>query len=422
MTLVNRSPMRIAYLTSQYPAPSHTFIAREVKELRRQGHDIQTFSVRPAGVTERGKQLDPTTFYLLPFRPFLYIAANFNMFAYSPVGYGRTLGLALKHRVPGIKALALAFAYFLESMLLADELNSRGVQHVHNHFANPSATVSMLATRFLGLTWSLTLHGNSETDYPAGNLLGAKLEMCDFAVCISNFGRAQAFRLIDPKHWHKLFISRCGIDLTQLPNVSPRISGAPLRVICVARFAPEKGHSGLLQAFSRARYAANCELVLVGDGPEKSRLKDEAKTLGIANCVIFKGSLPERETLREIALSDVLVLASFMEGLPVVLMEGMALGKPVIAPHIAGIPDMVQDGVNGSLFDPADWDSLTAALETILANRALRDVFSITGRQTIEERFDIRVAVSPLADRFLQLRLDAQIARLSQQVPSHESV
>jgi glycosyltransferase involved in cell wall biosynthesis len=261
----------------------------------------------------------------------------------------------------------------------------------------------MLATRYLGLTRSLTLHGHSEFDYPAGNLLTEKLELCDFAVCISHFGRAQAYRILDPKHWHKLFISRCGLDFGAMPEVPPRTPGAPVRVISVARLSPEKGHSGLLQAFSQARYVANCELVLVGDGPERERLQHEAHSLGISHCVTFKGALPEAETLREIAASDMLVLASFMEGLPVVLMEAMTLGKPVIAPHLAGIPDLIHDNENGLLFDPADWDSLSATLETLLSSGELRTRLGIAGRRSVEARFDIRFAVEPLRQRFSQL-------------------
>jgi glycosyltransferase involved in cell wall biosynthesis len=173
----------------------------------------------------------------------------------------------------------------------------------------------------------------------------------------------------------------------------------------VARLAPEKGHYGLLQAFLQAHYVADCELVLVGDGPERENLERDVKSLGLDKFVTFKGALPEEETLREIAASDILVLASFMEGLPVVLMEAMALGKPVIAPNLAGIPDLVLDQENGWLFHPADWDHLADQLEIALDSAALRSRFASEGRQTVKRGFDIDIAVEPLLQRFSQLQV-----------------
>src|SRR6195952_1763973 len=208
--------MRIGYLTSLYPASSHTFIRREVNAVREHGVDVTTFSVRMPSEEERASSADREahahTFYLLPMSPARAARAHVGQVLSSPLAYARTFGLALKHRVPGVKALGLALAHFIEAIVLVEELKKQGVTHVHNHFANPAATVGYLATRHLGLPWSLTLHGISETDYPAGNLLGAKLEAADFAACVSHFGRAQALRMIAPEHWDKLFIVRCALD------------------------------------------------------------------------------------------------------------------------------------------------------------------------------------------------------------------
>lgn len=399
---------KIAYFTSLYPAPSHTFIRREVDELRRQGLEVHTFSVRTPDVehckSPEDRQAFETTYYLLPVRPALYVREHVKAMASSPIAYLRTALAALGHRAPGIKALIWSLAYFLESIVLASELQRRKINHVHNHFANPSATVSFLATRFLGIKWSLTLHGHSETDYPAGILLGRKLEAATFAACVSHFGRAQAYRTIAPSHWGKLSIVRCALDLRQLPDPRPRVPGAPFRFICVARLSPEKGHFGLLEAFARVRQISpHCELVLIGEGPEKDQIQQEIVRLGLIRCVTLLGALPENETLKEIAKSDALVLASFIEGLPVVLMEAMALRKPVIAPHIAGIPDMIQHGENGLLFDAADWNSLEDQMWTLLVDTNRRTKFSSAGRATIEREFEVGLAVSPLVEKFREI-------------------
>ena len=399
--------MRIGYLTSLYPAPSHTFIRREVLAVREHGVDVSTFSVRMPNEKERSAAADQQafgeTFYLLPMSPARAARAHLTRLARDPVGYARTFGLALKHRVPGVKALGLSMAYFIESMVLADELDRQGVTHLHNHFANPAATVGYLATRHLGLPWSLTLHGISETDYPAGNLLGAKLQAADFAACVSHFGRAQALRLIPPEHWDKLFIVRCALDLRALPERPTRNNtSGRVRAICVARLSPEKGHVGLLRAFAKAQRngARDSELILVGDGPERERVLQTIQELGLEGSVHLKGHMAEQDTLREVAQSDLLVLASFMEGLPVVLMEALAYGLPVIAPRVAGVPELVEENVHGLLFAPAAWDELAERLQRLLSDAALRQRLGGAGRAKIEQEFEISRAVAPLVERY----------------------
>ncbi|HET8933861.1 MAG TPA: glycosyltransferase family 4 protein [Polyangiales bacterium] len=402
--------MRIGYLTSLYPAPSHTFIRREVLAVREHGVDVATFSVRMPGPEERAAAADQAahqdTFYLLPMDPVRGARAHLTRLSRDPIGYARTFGLALKHRVPGLKALALSVAYFAESIVLADELDRQGVTHVHNHFANPAATVGYLATRHLGLPWSLTLHGISETDYPAGVLLGAKLEAADFAACVSHFGRAQALRLIPPEHWDKLFIVRCALDLRALPAKPIRAPGERVRVICVARLSAEKGHVGLLRAFAKAQKngARDSELVLVGDGPERKRIEQAVAELGLEKSVTLLGRKSEEDTLREVAKSDLLVLASFMEGLPVVLMEALAYGLPVIAPRVAGVPELVEENVHGLLFAPAAWDELADRLQRMLSDAALRQRLGAAGRAKIEREFEISSAVTPLVERYRSRR------------------
>ena len=397
--------MRIAYLVSQYPAASHTFIRREVDALRARGLDVQTFSIRPPSEAERSNPADRPafegTFYVLPANLPLLLQSHLAALAGKPGAYLRTFQLALKHRVPGVNALGKALAHFAESIIVAQELKRRGIEHLHNHFANSGANVGFLASRFLGLPWSLTLHGISETDYPAGLLLGKKLEAANFAACVSHFGRAQAMRTIAPEHWSKLMIVRCALDLRSLPPRAARAPDAPARVICVGRLSPEKGHAGLLEAFAKARAAGlRAELVLVGDGPERERIERCIDELGLRDAVSLRGRLAEGETMAEVAHSDLLVLASFMEGLPVVLMEAMALGLPVIAPRVAGVPELVEDKQHGLLFAPAAWDELAVCLRTLLADAGLRERMGRAGRAKIESEFEIGVAVAPLAARW----------------------
>ncbi len=397
---------RIGYLTSQYPAPSHTFIRREIAALRAANLNIVTYSIQraPNGLdAELDRAAAAETFTVLA-RPFLdYAKAHILGIVTRPGRYLRTLSLACRHRVPGIRAALWSLFHFAEAILLARRLEADGIGHLHNHFANSAATVGLLASRFSDIGWSLTLHGISEFDYPAGLLLHDKIEAADFVACVSRFGMAQAMRLIPPSEWHKLSIVRCGIDRAALPlrRASSNRTPGPVQVVAVGRLSPEKGHAGLLEAITMVRNRGIAvALTIVGDGPESDSLAAQVEYLGLGSIVNFRGRQDEQSALTSIAAADMLVLSSFMEGLPVVLMEAMALGVPVVATRVAGIPELVRDKVSGLLFDPADWVALADAIATLAIDPALREHLAIEGRRRIDQEFAIERAVAPLPALF----------------------
>ena len=400
--------VKIAYLVSQYPAPSHTFIRREIAALRRRGVKIDIFSVRQPLPEEVMSDVDRAdrdeTTYLLPAGALAVLGNNLRMFMRSPLAWTGALAYSLRHRNRGARALLYAIFYFLEGMLLAEHLRRRGVEHLHNHFANAGSHVALVATRYLGIRLSLTLHGLCDFDFPNGPLLGEKIRESAFVACATQYGVAQAMRLSPPAQWAKLFVARCGVELEKLPPRRPAdASGGtrPVRIICVGRLSPEKGQLGLIDAFARARKAGlDAELVLVGDGPDRAAVMARVIAAGVGGHVKLLGRLPEERALEETARSDVLVLASFMEGLPVVLMEAMALGVPVIAPDVAGIPELVEQGRTGLLFTAGDWDQLAARMRTIGQDPALRERLAAAARRRIEDEFDITLAVAPLFERF----------------------
>ena len=397
--------MRIGYLVSVYPAPSHTFIRREIEALRNHGLQIETFSIRRPSPDELKSAQDTSaygeTWYLLPARALTLLAAHCAVLLTQPLTYLRVFIKALRHRPPGLMSLALGVVYFAEAVVLARELKRRSIGHLHNHFANSGAIVGMLTSSILGIPWSLTLHGISETDYPAGLLLGDKIKEATFVACVSYFGRAQAMRTVAANQWQKLFISRCGLQMADLPARPAHRPGHVARVICVARLSPEKAHTGLLLAFAQVlKRGHKAELVLVGDGSERPHIESTIRELGLTGLVRLRGHLSEADTLAEVANSDVLVLASFMEGLPVVLMEAMALGLPAVASRVAGIPELIEDGVEGLLFNPTDWNDLTEKLETLLADPELRERLGAAARIKIEAEFKIETVVKPMYDHF----------------------
>lgn len=396
--------MRIAYLVSQYPAPSHTFIRREIDALRRMGLEIQTFSIRPAESLSDGDRAEETlTFYVLR-PPWIGLAWHLALaLARHPGRFLSTLAATLRHRLPGAHAFFLSCAYFVEAMRLASELRRRGITHLHNHFANPASHVGLAAARYLGIGWSVTLHGLGDFDGPTTPLLSEKVAAARFVACATYYGRAQAMRLSLPEMWRKLHVVRCGIEPARLPAAGrqPRAPGRPLEILSVGRLSPEKGQLGLVEAFAAAvDRGLDARLVLVGDGPDRDRIREAVATRRLEARVELRGRLAEAAVLEAMARADVFALASFMEGLPVVLMEAMALGLPVVAPAITGIPELVVHGETGLLFAASHWEELAEGLLRLASDPALRARLAAAARRRLLPEFDVDAAAAGIARLF----------------------
>lgn len=395
--------MTIAYLTSEYPAPSHTFIRREIAALRDRGADIHTFSVRAPRVGTRFSAEDEAerarTFYILKEKHEAVFGA-LQEIVRRPIRSLRTLVRAYRHRVPGMRAFVYSAIYFTEALHLSRALEARGVRHLHNHFANPSAIVGMLAAKHLGAGFSFTVHGVSEFDGEAAALLHAKAVEADFIVCITSYTRSQMMRYVPPELWEKLVLSRCGVEIEAIPERVHR-PDARKRLLSIARLAPEKGIHGALDAFAlmRAR-GVDAELHLIGDGPLRNSLIAKCRELGVQDDVVFHGQLSDVEVFEELKRADVFFLASLMEGLPIVIMESLAAGVPVVAPAIAGIPELVVDGETGLLYAASDKDALAEKLTRLLDDPGLGARLAARGRRKLIELHSLQTAVEPLVQEF----------------------
>lgn len=393
--------MRIGYLVSQYPAPSHTFIRREVAALRRRGLEVETFSIRPGEcLSEEDRDEDRRTFRVLPASPLAVLGALAVTAARRPGRFLRSLSATLRLRLPGLPSLLRSCAYFAEGMLLARQLERRGVGHLHGHFANAASHVGLAATRYLGLGWSVSLHGLSDFGTPLTALLPRKIAEARFVATATRFGREEAARLAAPGDRGKLHLVRCGIEVDRLPPARrrPRAPGEPLEILHVGRLSPEKGQAGLVEAFAAAvRRGLDARLVIVGGGPDEGRIRDAVAAHRLEGRVALAGRQPEAEVLAAMARADLFVLSSLAEGLPVVLMEALALELPVVAPAIAGIPELVEDGVTGLLFPAGQWEALGERILAAAGDPEGRRRMAAAGRARVLEEFDVSRAVAPLA-------------------------
>lgn len=397
---------RVAYLVSDYFAPSHTFVRREVAALREAGLSITPFSIQAPQKYDIIEAILGRAFHR-------YLLALLQAFGRHPRRFLSSWRLAFRHRPPGLRALVWSQFHFVEAMMLVRLMTIARCSHLHNHFANSAATVGLIAAHYLNTPWSFTLHGISETDYPAGMLLREKLERADFVACASYFMRAQAMRVVDFKHWDKMHIVRCGVDISRMPaELHPAEDRgrslkeqsqftSTVRIITVGRLSAEKGYFGLLEVLARLNaQGASFSATIVGDGPSSDAIHAKTKSLGLGRLVRFTGALSESETLLEIQQSDIMVLPSLMEGLPVVLIEALAMRKAVVASQVAGIPELILEGVTGLLFTPSNWDDLEQQLSRLLDNSHFRKKLGDEGYKRVRDGFEIAAAALILKQLF----------------------
>ncbi|MFC3060263.1 glycosyltransferase [Paenirhodobacter populi] len=380
----------IAYLTGEYPKVSHTFIQREIEALRTAGWPVLPCTIRRAAAKDvvgaAQKEEEKRTFAVIAAakKPATLLGAQ--IWALKTGRWGRTLKLAWKTRPPGLKAGLWQMFYFLEAAVLARHLAAQGVRHIHNHFADSSGSVTMLTAELAGIPFSMTMHGPALFYEPRWWRLDEKTARAAFVSCISHFCRSQAMYFSKPDYWDKLKIVHCGVDPARYGRADiPRGK----RLIFVGRLAAVKGLPILVEAFARLRERhPDAHLSIVGDGPERKPAEARVAGLGIGDAVTFHGYQSSDEVSELLARSDVMVLPSFAEGVPVVLMEAMASGLPVVASRVAGVQELVDDGVSGYAVPPGDVDSLVARLDTLLADPDLCARMGAAGRAKVAAEFD----------------------------------
>jgi colanic acid/amylovoran biosynthesis glycosyltransferase len=399
------APPSVAYIVGYYPAVSHVFITREVDGLRERGISVHTISLRRAPekdlLTEADRRAAGETHVIQPPALATVVRAHAQAVGGHPLRYVRTLVRALGMGSGGMRGTLYQLFYFAEAILVWHELRRRGVRHVHAHFANAACTVAMLAADFgraEGLSWSFTMHGPTEFDDVTAFALADKVRDAQWVACISDYCRSQLMKLVEPRHWDRLEIVHCGVDAERFAPVdrSARDPGA-LEVLCLGRLVPDKGQVILLDAVAALRRdGSDARLTLAGDGPDRGALEAHAKALGVADAVRFVGAVGQ-DRIRELyAAADVFCLPSFAEGVPVVLMEAMACGLPVVTTRITGVPELVDDGRSGMLVRPGRSDELAGALQRMLDDPEMRRRLGETGRRKVEAEYDIAGSVDDL--------------------------
>ena len=361
--------MKVAYLTSQYPKVSHSFIRREILALENNNIEVSRISVRgwevelvdPVDIDERTK-----TQYVLQNGILGLLSASLKVFLKNPISFFKALGLAVKLGSRADRSWPYHLIYVLEACQVLLWLKESNAQHMHAHFGANATEVALLVRTLGGPSYSFTIHGPEEFDKPEFIKLAEKINSCAFVVAISSYCRSQIFRWIPYSQWSKVKEVHCGIE-DAFHNISPVPIPLKPQLVCVGRICEQKGQLLLIDAANiLAKKGIDFELVLGGDGEMRAEVEAQIKRYGLSDKVRITGWISSDQVRNEILNAKALVLPSFAEGLPVVIMEAMALRRPVISTYIAAIPELVITGENGFLFPAGDVNALAETLEKFL--------------------------------------------------------
>jgi len=392
--------MRLAYLVSQYPAVNHTFILREIRALRALDIEIRVISIRapdrpPEKLSEEERDELRQTYTVLTagFGPIL--TAHAMTLWRRPAAYFVGLWKALRLARGDLRKIFTNLTYLGEAVVVGDQMRRMGITHVHCHF---SSTVALLAERVFALTFSATIHGPSEFDDVTGFHMAEKVARARFLCAISSYCRSQLMKASDPQHWDKLELSPLGVECDQFPLREHRPKSGCFEVLCVGRLAPVKAQEVLVAAIDRLlRQGRSIHLRLVGDGPNRGRLESVIAARSLQRHVTLEGPCNYDRVQALYQQADLFALASFAEGVPVVLMEAMAMEIPCVATWITGIPELIRHGVDGWLVPPADEEQLADAIARLMDDPELRRTLGQSARERVKGKYELKQNVSRLA-------------------------
>ncbi len=407
--------LKVVYFLDLFPALSETFILNEIIELTKQGVDVSVFALsKPTEeiVHLEVKELTNNTYYLDGLKKlsrfskgcfFLYVHIYF--IVASPLKYLKACSFAYS-----IGSFKYLLTRFNKSVYYAYRLRNSKASHIHAHFASTASEYAMLVSILSGIPYSFTVHAYDI--FQRFSLIGEKIKIAKFVVAVSLYNKNYIKNRCPGIDENKIHIIHCGVDLEKLNEQRTLYSSGvdrPFTILSVGRLIEKKGHRHLLDAcweiYSRGITDFVCEII--GDGPLEKELEEQILKLGLSDKVCLTGSLPSDGVLQAVKEADLFILPCVvakdgdMDGIPVSLMEAMALGKPVISTHISGIPELVRDGC-GILIPAGDYSALADAIEEVYRmDRQKRNELGEKGREIIESEFNIKKEVEKLRALFV---------------------
>jgi len=376
--------MTIAYLANQFPSTLESYVGDEIRELRRRGIRVIPCSAKKIGCDESAKGWREQILVVQRLHLTLLIAAAWLCIR----NFRRIRDLAQRTIFEGTETwrnrlLAMAHTYL--GARFAVLLRGSGVQHIHVHHGYYSAWVAMVAARFLQVTYSMTLHGSDMLLH--ARYLDVKLANCLFCATISKFNRNWLLDRYPQIDASKVIVQHLGVEV---PDYAPfQHSSDKLRLLAVGRLHRVKDHAFLIRCCRKIKESGiNFSCVIAGDGPEERNIESLILQLDLSDCIELVGHVNGEELERCYSDTDVVVLTSRSEGIPVVLMEAMARARLVLAPAITGIPELVLDGKTGFLYEPGSHKSFVSRIATIALRKDELDYVRDAARSHVKEHFN----------------------------------
>ncbi|MFY8350754.1 glycosyltransferase [Pseudoalteromonas sp. SSM20] len=398
--------MKVAYLMSRYPKITETFILNEVMAIADNGIDVTLYPLQK----EKASVVHPSALALMdkvtftPFISFKIVAALLKVFFAQPITFLKTLFNVIRYNLVCSNFLLGAVAFFPKAVYLSTLFKKKGIEHIHAHFANHPAMVAYVIYQLSGIGYSFTAHGSDL--HKRQQMLKEKFDAAEFAVMISKYNEDFFYQHTKIEKSHKLHIVRCGVDTESFRPKSEKQEKV-IKILCVASLREVKGHRYLIDACSLLKKRGiSFRLTLIGDGPMRDNIESQIESLKLNEHVTLLGSQPQEVIQKNLAENDIFTLTSFQtssgnrEGIPVVIMEAMACGLPIVASNVSGIPELVEDGVSGLLCETQNPQSIADKLLELCNDDAKRRGMGIQGRKIVLEEFDLQKNANKLAKLF----------------------
>lgn len=403
-----RNGISIAYIAQTFPALTQTFVYRETQALEEMGFEIVTNAIWKPDVgklSQESRHLVDRSHYVFPLSWREFFKAHFFILRTRPRKYMGTLLFVLTRKGEQPRNRLRTFYHFLEAVYLAPELERRQVQHIHAHFAINAATLALVLSRLLDISFSFTAHNIFYIDRL---LLKEKVWAARFVVAISEFSKRFLLRLVPGENLEdRIHIVHCGLSPEGFAPVDRvRAANVPM-LLFVAQLAERKGAPYLVEACRLlAERGVTFRCVIVGDGAQRPLLEQMIDRYSLQDVVELAGAMPQERVKPYLERALLFVLPCItasngdMDGIPVSLMEAMAMEIPVVSTYVSGIPELIEDGQSGLLVQEKDALGLADALQRLIEDEALRVELGKNGRSKILQDFNIHHNASQLAALF----------------------
>ena len=412
---------RIAYIMSRFPKITETFILYEMLAAEKAGAFVEVFPLN----RENTRKMHPEAVayvkraHFLPLLSVEILRDNLLALLKHPGLWLKTLFEVVRANLGSRRFLQGALAVFPKCVTIARHMQELQIDHIHAHFASHPAAAAWIIHQFSGIPYSFVAHGSDL--HRDQHMLRNKVRDAAFVVAISEYNRRIILDVAGDKQAAKVTVIHCGVNPVDFSSAHDSahqpVDAAGYRIFCIGTLHEVKGQSYLIDAVGQARANGHdLTLHLVGDGPDQKVLEQQVAAAGLINHVIFEGRRDRHEIIRLLQTADLLVAPSVptangrREGIPVVLIEAMASGVPVVASRLSGIPELVRHQVNGLLAEPRDVPGLASAMELLCNNPELRTQLGEAGRRTVEEDFNMEKSVGCLLRKICSTISDTQIS------------